>query len=148
MLLRAILTLALSLAAWHGLEAPARAAEASEVTYLGRFRFQPRAAVLMLPVSGPLASLAWDERPRMPAQYVDYLEVPGLGSAPAKLRGGLVRSLNPRHRLVRRILVAQNRPGVVRIAVRGQRAIRLVPDYTRRDGQWYLRVRILPYRGR
>lgn len=146
MLTRAILTLALSLVAWHGLEAPVLATPASEVTYVGRFRFQPGSTVILLPIRGPLASLAWDNRPRMPAQNVDYLEIPGLGPARARLQGRLVRSLNPRHRLVRRILVAQNRPGVVRVAVRGSRPVHLVPEYTKRSGRWYLRIRVLPYR--
>lgn len=146
MLLRAVLTIALGLAAWQGLAASASAAE---VTHVGRFRFLPRATVIMLPITGPLASLAWDDRPRMPAQRVDYLELPGLGDRPVRMQGRLVRSLDlRRHRLVRRILVAQNRPGVVRIAVRGTRAVRLVPDYTRQHGRWYLRVRIVPYRAR
>lgn len=142
---RVILTLTLSLVAWHAASAPAMAAD---VTYVGRFRFQPRGSVIMLPISGPLASLAWDRRPRMPAQKVDFLEIPGLGPTPAKLRGGLVQGRHYRHRLVRRILVAQNRPGVVRVAVRGARPVRMVPEYVRQDGRWYLRIRVLPYRAR
>lgn len=145
MLTRAILTLTLSLAVWQAAGTPAAA---QDVTTVGRFRFQPRASVILLPISGPLASLSWDRRPRMPAQKVDYLEIPGLGPTPARLQGGLVQARNPHHRLVRRILVAQNRPGVVRVAVRGSRAVRLVPDYTRKDGRWYLRIRVQPYRGR
>lgn len=144
MLKRAISTLALALVATAALSAPALAD--SDVTYVGRFRFQPRATTIVLPISGPLASLAWDERPRMPAQRVDYLEIPGLGTTTARLQGGLVRSLNPRHRLVRRILVAQNRPGVVRVAVRGSRPVRLIPEYARDGGRWYLRIRVVPYR--
>lgn len=148
MLTRAVLTFALSLVAWHAGIESVGAAPTSEVTYVGRFSFQPQSSVILLPITGPLASLAWDQRPRMPEQKVDYLEIPGLGTVPARLRGGLVRSLNPRHRLVRRIVVAQNRPGVVRVAVRGARPVRLVPDYTRRNGAWYLRLQVLPYNGR
>lgn len=146
MLKRTVLTITLSLVAWHALSAPVLAQ--SEVTYVGRFRFLPKSSVIMLPITGPLASLAWDKRPRMPRQKVDYLEIPGLGPTPARLQGKLVQSRNPRHYLVRRILVAQNRPGVVRVAVRGSRAVHMVPDYTQRNGRWYLRIKIVPYRGR
>lgn len=145
MLKRAVLTITVSLLAWHAASAPALAQ--TDVTYVGRFRFLPKSSVIMLPISGPLASLAWDKRPRMPVQKVDYLEIPGLGTTPARLQGRLVQSRNARKGLVRRILVAQNRPGVVRVAVRGSRAVHMVPDYTQRNGRWYLRIKIVPYKG-
>lgn len=119
------------------------AAHGAAATHVGRFRFLGHAATLVVPLVPPLPSLAWDVHTRRRAGRVAYLEVPGLGDVPAVL-DGRTRALNLRHGWVRRILVAQNRPGVVRVAVRATRPIRLVPTLAHRRGGWILRLRIVP----
>lgn len=136
------LTLLLVCATLLGATTLPAAAHEKVATHVGRFRFLSHAATIVVPLVPPLPSLAWDVRSRR-AGRVAYLEVPGLGDVPAVLEGR-TRSINLHHGWVRRVLVAQNRPGVVRVAVRAIRPIRLLPSLAHPRAGWILRIQVVP----
>jgi len=126
----------LLLAGWMPLSAEALTPPSQDVMDLGGFTYQPEAPSLDLPVEG--AHVGWRVHVE-PGHGVTFVDI---------LRGGKshfrhkTQSLNLPSGLVERILVANHVDGVVRIAVRGRRPIRLVPQLVRNGEGWTLKVRI------
>lgn len=78
---------------------------------------------------------------------VAFVEVPAAGTfASAWL--DVPRVLEAPSSLVRRLRVAENREGVLRLAVRGTEPVDLKPRYRQIKGDWYLQVRIVPLESR
>jgi hypothetical protein len=110
------------------------------VIRVGKFTFHPDRTLITLPLHGA--------RPRWKVVHergtrVAYLEIP----ADAKLVAmtGRTQSLNPESGLLERILFAQNRPGVVRIAVRGHQAVRMLPELVDDGSNLTLHLRFEPF---
>lgn len=119
---------------------PAEAArkQARAVVRVGQFTFHSDQTQITLPLRG--AKPQWRVVHERGAR-VAYLEIPADGTLIA--RTGRTQSLNPSSGLLERILFAQNRPGVVRIAVRGREAVRMLPELI--DEGRTLRIRFSPF---
>lgn len=152
--------LALALAALSLLVLPLNAvsAQPAEIRGKGRpFGFDARSQTVSLPLvqPGSLFSLpgASDAR-RLPLDgaltlpgmsvhadgpNVAYVEVDSRLISPSHRHW--TASMNSAQGLVERVLVAKNRPGVVRIAVRAREPIRLLAHLERHGGTWRLALR-------
>ncbi|HEY9898171.1 MAG TPA: hypothetical protein V6D00_03210 [Pantanalinema sp.] len=121
--------------------APRAEHPASAKLKVGAFGYDEATAVITLPVEGAIARGPMYLEPR---SRVAFMELPaGRGVAEFLRR---TQSLNPSKGIAERILVANNRPGVVRIAVRGRVPIRFYPELVRQDDHhWLLRLHLLPF---
>lgn len=121
---------------------PAEAARKATkpVIRVGNFTFHPDRTLIILPLQGatPKWRLVHERRTR-----VAYLEIPADGTVIA--RTGRTQSINPGSGLLERILFAQNRPGVVRIAVRGREAVRMLPELVEDASGMSLHIRFEPF---
>ncbi|MGE5707482.1 MAG: hypothetical protein ACM3YO_04045, partial [Bacteroidota bacterium] len=106
------------------------------------FTYLPEESTILLPMKGPR------QRWKIflePGGRVAFMEIPWRSGAARLVRK--TQSLNPTSGILARILVANNRPNVVRIAARGRQAIRFVPEVELGEGdRWLLKIRVLPYR--
>ena len=121
--------------------APAEAArnQTRPMIQVGSFAFHPEETLITVPLRG--AKPTWQvvhER----GTRVAYLELPANGTLIA--RTGRTKSVNPTSGLLERILFAQNRPGVVRIAVRGREAVRMRPELVAGARGMELHIRFEP----
>lgn len=114
-----------------------------DVTWVGRFRYNPRRETVLLPLTGLLPSFSWGNTPRTLRFKVAYLDLPGLGAASAHLRSGPQRRF-PEDRLVQLIMVSEPKPGLVRLVVRGSRPVHLVPHLVPYRGGWAVQVKVRP----
>lgn len=110
------------------------------VIRVGAFSYDPEQTLITLPLKGavPTWRVIHERRSR-----VAYLEIPADGTLIA--RTGRTQSLNPTSGLLSRILFAQNRPGVVRIAVRGREAVRMLPELVDGANGKTLHLRFEPF---
>lgn len=106
-------------------------AEARESTF-ERFRFDPVQGILEIRGDGDLPTWTLIRE----SQGLAYLEFPGTTHL------GRTQALNPRHPSLSRILFAQNRPGVARLAVRGTRLPELTPRVTQAGKGWRLTLQL------
>lgn len=121
--------------------APRPEAPAAPKLGVGAFGYDEAASVITLPIEGSIVRGAIYLEPR---SRVAFMELPAGGGLAEFLRR--TQSLNPSKGLAERILVANNRPGVVRIAVRGRVPIRLYPEMVRQDAHhWLLKLHLLPF---
>ncbi len=114
-----------------------------DVTWVGRFRYNPKQQTILMPVSGLLPSLSWNSNPRHVRFKVAYLDVPGMGQVPARLSGGAQRRF-PGDHLVRLIMLSEPEPGLVRLVVRGSRPVKLDPELVSTRTGWAVRVKVRP----
>lgn len=116
-----------------------------DVTWVGRFRYDPRRDTITLPVSGLLPSLSWNDAPRNVRFKVAYLDVPGMGQVPARLRSGPQRRF-PDNDLVQLVMLSEPTPGLVRLVVRAKRPVRLSPRLVSTRQGWAIQVKVRPIR--
>lgn len=110
------------------------------VIRVGAFTFHPDRTLITLPIRG--AQPRWKvvhER----GTRVAYLEI--AADADVIAVAGRTQSLNLPSGLLQRILFAQNRPGVVRIAVRGREAVRMLPELVIEPSGQTLHIRFVPF---
>lgn len=113
----------------------------SPVLRVSSFTFHPEEGVIVLPIQGPQPDWKVFLEPR---GRVAYMEVPLPPTSATFL--SRTQSVNPSSGLVARVLVANNRPGVVRIAVRGRAPIRFHPEVVSLGGdRSLLKIHVLPY---
>jgi len=107
--------------------------------WMGPASFDPQSGLVTIPYFGSNPDWVLDE-----AQgNVVFAEFPGL-EAPPSVWLGKTRAFNPRHAFVQRILVAQNRNGVVRLAVRGSVPIGMEVSRRRQGDHWLIVARPYP----
>ncbi|MBO9539271.1 AMIN domain-containing protein [bacterium] len=109
-------------------------AQAAESPHVGRPQYDAVQRTLTLTGTGDRPQVRMI---REPGQIL-YLELVGARY------GARTWSINPNDGLVRRILVAQNRPGVVRIALRGVEELRLARAFSPHGSGWQLKLDIAP----
>lgn len=130
--LRKLLLLSPAVFAAHALMDDAAALAAPE-TRFGKMTFDPASEVIELPWTGARPDLkVIVER----STRVCYVDMPGR-------LPGRPQARNPESTL-RRVLYAQYRPGVVRLAVRGDRPVRLVPTLKGMSRKGSLVFRVVP----
>lgn len=114
-----------------------------DVTWVDRFRYDPRHQTITLPVTGILPSLAWSNSPQSVRFKVAYVDVPGLGTVPSHLRAGAQRRF-PQDRLIQLIMTMEPTPGKVRLVVRGTRPLHLTPRLVPYRGGWAVQIKVRP----
>lgn len=107
--------------------------------WMGPATFDPRNGLITFPYYG--ADPNWLIQDA--EGHVVFAEFPGASGAKASWLGK-TKAFNPRHAYVQRILVAQNRPGVVRLGVRGSVPIGMEVTRRRQGDHWLLTARPYP----
>ncbi|MNK23026.1 hypothetical protein D3C87_413130 [compost metagenome] len=107
--------------------------------WMGSGAFDARTGIMTLPYHGTEPSWVIETA----EGNVIYAEFPASHGAPVSLLGR-TRSFSPKHPFLERILVAQNRPGVVRLALRGSVPIGLSVERQRRGASWLIVARPYP----
>ncbi|MNR75419.1 hypothetical protein D3C72_60490 [compost metagenome] len=107
--------------------------------WMGPASFDPQSGLVTIPYFGANPDWGLDAA----EGNVVFAEFPGL-EAPPSVWLGKTRSFNPSHAFIQRILVAQNRNGVVRLAVRGSVPIGMEVSRRRQGDHWLIVARPYP----
>lgn len=115
----------------------------SGTTAVGRFIYDDKSRTLQAPWSGARPSVETFTEPQHNVAFAEFR-----GPSGKSTLKGRTQSLNPDSKVLDRILHAQNREGVVRIAVRGDKKIRLVPTIKGKDGKGVVIFKVADWVGK